>query len=42
METYVFEDELQLGQGSNKPPFYQYNNQNMINKLIVKREEWQQ
>ena len=40
METYVFEDVLQLGQGSNEPSFYQNNNHDMINKLIVKREEW--
>ena len=42
METYVFEDVLQLGQGSNELPFYQYINQEIIDKLIIKREEWQQ
>ena len=40
METYVFEDVLQLGQGSNELPFYQYINQDIIDKLIIKREEW--
>ena len=42
METYVFEDVIQLGQGSNELPFYQYINQEIIDKLIIKREEWQQ
>ena len=39
METYVFEDVIQLGQGPMNFLLYQYINQDIIDKLIVKRAE---
>ena len=39
METYVFEDVIQFGQGPMNLLLYQYINEDIIDKLIVKRLE---